>query len=73
MDFQYVLQENIKWVKKNFKHLSDAEIEIKAKKMTDKYIEDNLEKIEKEQAENKKRFDECVDKEFLYLDLFGDD
>ena len=41
--------------------------------MTDKYITDNLDKIEKEQAENKKLFDESVDKEFLYLDLFGDD
>jgi len=73
MDFQYVLQENIKWLKKKYKDLSDDEIEIKAKEMTDKYIEANLEKIEKEQAEYKRRFDECVDKEFLYLGLFGDD
>jgi hypothetical protein len=73
MDFQYVLQENIKWLKKKFKHLSDAEIEIKAKNMTDKYIEDNLEKIEKKQAENKRLFDESVDRELLYSSLFGDD
>ncbi len=73
MDFQNVLQENIKWLKKKYKNLSDDEIEIKAKKMTDKYITDNLEKIEKQQAEDKKRFDESVDKELLYLDLFGDD
>lgn len=73
MDFENVLQENIKWLKKKFKHLSDEEIEIKAKIMTDKYITDNLENIEKEQAENKKRFDESVDKELLYFGLFGND
>ena len=73
MNYQYVLQENIKWIKKKYKSLSDNEIEIKAKKMTDKYLSVNLEKIEKEQVKNKKKFDEYVDKELLYLDLFGDD
>ena len=53
MDYQNTLQINIKWLKKKFKHLSDDEIEIKARKMTDKYISDNIEKIEKEEAEEK--------------------
>jgi len=45
MDVQTVLQENIKWLKKKFKHLCDDEIEIQAKEMTDKYISDNIKKI----------------------------
>ena len=73
MNFEYIVQENTKWLKKKFKHLSDDEIEIKAKKMTDKYIEANLEKIEKEDAENKRLFDKAVEKENLYLGLFGTD
>jgi len=73
MDYQNTLQINIKWLKKKFKHLSDDEIEIKARKMTDKYISDNIEKIEKEEAEEKKMFDEPVARELLYFDLFGDD
>ena len=73
MDYQNTLQINIKWLKKKLKHLSDDEIEIKARKMTDKYISDNIEKIEKEEAEEKKMFDEPVARELLYFDLFGDD
>ena len=73
MDYQNTLQINIKWLKKKLKHLSDDEIEIKARKMTDKYISDNIEKIEKEEAEEKKMFDESVARELLYFDLFGDD
>ena len=38
MDYQNTLQENIKCLKKKFKHLSDDEIKIKARKMADNYI-----------------------------------
>ena len=71
MDYQNTLQENIKCLKKKFKHLSDDEIKIKARKMADNYILQNIEKIEKEEAKNKK----CLmnlSLESLYILIFSE-
>lgn len=71
MDFEAVKQANIKWLNKKFKKLSPAEVEIKARKMTEKYFENNIEKINKHKEENQKIFDDSIDKELLYETLFG--
>ena len=66
-------QSTVRWVKKTFKNLSDDEILEKASKFELNYIEKNNEKIEKENKLKQEYFEEAIDKEFLYLKLFGPD
>ena len=73
MDKNEINQSTIRWLKKKFKNLTDAEIVEKANKITQRYLEENKEKIQKEKKINQEHFEEAIDKEFLFLDLFGTD
>lgn len=73
MDKNEINQSTIRWLRKKFKNLSDIEIVEKANKITQRYLDENKEKIKKEKKINQKHFEEAIDKELLYLDLFGKD
>ena len=66
-------QSTVRWLKKRFKNLSDEEIIERASKITRKYLEENKEKIEKQGKLDQACFEEAIDKELLYLKLFGAD
>lgn len=65
-------QSTTRWVKKTFRNLSENEIVEKANEITQRYIKENKERIEKEDKLNQRYFEEAIDKEFLYLKLFGE-
>ena len=71
MEKNQINQSTVRWLKKRFKDLSDAEIIERASKITKKYLEKNKEKLEKQAKLDQARFEEAIDKEFLYLKLFG--
>ena len=73
MEKNQINQSTVRWLKKRFKDLSDAEIIERASKITKKYLEKNKEKLEKQAKLDQARFEEAIDKEFLYLGLFGTD
>ena len=60
-------------VKKTFKKFSEDEILVIASKIELNYMEKNKEKIEKENKLKQEQFEKAIDKEFLYLKLFGPD
>lgn len=66
-------QSTVRWVKKTFKNLSDDKIIEKASKIAQNYGEENKEKLKKENQLKQEQFEEAIDKEFLYLELFGPD
>lgn len=71
MENKEVNQSTVRWLKKRFKNLSDDELVEKASKIDQNYMEKNKEKIEKENKLRKEQFEAAIDKEFLYLKLFG--
>ena len=71
MEKHEINQSTVRWVKKRFKKLSDPEIIERASKITRNYLEENKEKLEKQAKLDQARFEEEIDKEFLYLKLFG--
>ena len=73
MEKNEINQSTARWVKKTFKKLSDDEILEKASKIELNYMGKNKEKIEKENKRKQKYFKVAIDKEFLYLELFGTD
>ena len=73
MEKNEINQSTVRWLKKRFKNLSDDEIVEKASKIAQNYMEKNKEKMEKENKLKHEYFEEAIDKEFLYLKLFGID
>ena len=73
MENKEVNQSTVRWLKKRFKNLSDDELVEKASKIDQNYMEKNKEKIEKENKLRQEQFEAAIDKEFLYLKLFGID
>ena len=71
MEKNQINQSTVRWLKKRFKNLSDAELVEKASKIVQSYLEKNKEKLEKQAKLDQARFEEEIDKEFLYLKLFG--
>ena len=71
MEYKEVNQSTVRWLKKRYNNLSEAEIVEKASKIAQYYMEENKEKIKKEEKLKQKHFEEAIDKEFLYLKLFG--
>ena len=71
MEKYEINQSTVRWLKKRFKDLSDTEIIERASKITRNYLEKNKEKLEKQAKLDQARFEEEIDKEFLYLKLFG--
>ena len=73
MEKNQLNQSTVRWVKGRFKNLSDSEIIERAIKITRNYLEENKEKLEKQAKLDQARFEEAIDKELLYLKLFGSD
>ena len=73
MEKYEINQSTVRWLKKRFKNLFDPDIIEKASKIAQNYMEENKEKIKKEEKLKQKHFEEAIDKEFLYLKLFGTD
>ena len=71
MEKYEINQSTVRWLKKRFKNLSDAEIIERASKITRNYLEENKEILEKQAKLDQARFEEAIDKELLYLKLFG--
>ena len=61
MEKNQINQSTVRWVKGKYKNLSEEEIIERATK----------EKLEKQAKLDQARFEEEIDKEFLYLKLFG--
>ena len=61
-------QSTVRWLKKRLKDLSEVEIIERANKITKKYLKENQAKLEKQVKLDQARFEEAIDKEFLYLD-----
>ncbi|MEH6514129.1 MAG: hypothetical protein V7734_13630 [Maribacter arcticus] len=71
MEKNQINQSTVCWVKGKYKNLSEEEINERATKITKKYLKENQEKSEKQAKLAQVRFEEEIDKEFLYLKLFG--
>ena len=71
IDLNQINQSTVRWLKGRYKNLSEAKIIERANKITKKYLEKNKEKLEKQAKLDQARFEEEIDKEFLYLKLFG--
>ncbi|MBJ2173650.1 hypothetical protein JBL43_05335 [Aureibaculum sp. A20] len=64
----YSVNENtLRYLKKKQKDWSVEKIEVEAKKVLDKYFQDNSESLEKLEMKNKKVFEQSVDKDFMNL------
>lgn len=57
----------LRYLKKQHKDWSDDKIKAEAKKIWDKYVKDNKEKLEKLEKQDKDAFDKSVESEFLSL------
>lgn len=64
----YIENENVfRHLRKKNKDWSEEKIKMEAKRMWGEYLEDNRERIEKEQQLNEKSFNESIDKEFRQI------
>ena len=71
MEKNQINQSTVRWVKGKYKNLSEEEINERASKITKKHLEENKEKLKKQAKLDQALFEEAIDKEFLYLKLFG--
>lgn len=65
-------ESTLRYLRKKHKDWDEEKIKAEAKKIWDKYIVDNKEKLEEIARENAERFEEALDREFrnLWLDTF---
>jgi hypothetical protein len=63
-------ESTLRYLRKKHKDWSEEKIKAEAKKIWDKYVEDNKTVLEDKAKLEKKLWEECLDKEFvqLYLD-----
>jgi hypothetical protein len=69
MENYKINESTIRWLKRKYKNLSEAEIIELASKITNKYLKENLEKLEKQAKLDQVRFEEAIDQEFLSLKI----
>jgi hypothetical protein len=69
MEKNQINQSTVRWLKRRFKDLSEAEIIEQASRITKQYLEENLEKLEKQAKLDQVRFAEAIDQELLSLKL----
>lgn len=62
-----------KKLKKEHKDWSKEQIDAEAKRILDKYAEDNKDRLEKEAKKNKEDFEKALDREFLNFLMDYDD
>ena len=73
MEKNQINQSTVRWVKGKYKNLSEEEIIERASKITKKYLEKNKEKLEKQAKLDQVRFEEAINIELYFLDLFRTD
>lgn len=62
-------ESTIRWLKKRYKNLSEAEIIERASSITIKYLKENLEKLEEQAKLDEARFAKAIDQELLSLKI----
>jgi hypothetical protein len=69
MEKNQINQSTVRWLKRRFKDLSEAEIIERASRITNKYLKENQERLEKQDKLGRVRFEEAIDQEFLSLKI----
>ena len=69
MEYFIENESTLRFLRKEHKDWSEEKIKKEAKKIWLKYIEANKEKLDKEAIEREKQWAECLDREFLFLEL----
>jgi len=66
-------ESTLRHLRKQHKDWTEEQIKIEARRIWDKYVEDNRERLEEEAKKDKEAFEASIDKELLYLGLDFDD
>jgi hypothetical protein len=69
MENYEINESTIRWLKRRYKNLSEAEIIELASKITNKYLKENQERLEKQDKLGRVRFEEAIDQDFLSLKI----
>jgi hypothetical protein len=69
MENYEINESTVRWLKRRYKNLTELEIIERASRITNKYLKENQERLEKQDKLGRVRFEEAIDQEFLSLKI----
>lgn len=73
MKKEQINHSTVRWVRKNFKNLSEEEILEKASLITQNYLEVNKEQVMERERMMNEDYERSIDREFIFEGLFWDE